>query len=279
MLVVENISKKYGDNAAVGGISFEVKPGEIVGIIGPNGAGKTTLLKLICGLIEPSNGRVLINGKNVQEGPTAREGIGYVPEDSPVYDDMSASEYLHFFASLYDIPRKIAEQRITKTLASLDFKPRSRELGNLSKGMKRKVMIARSLLHDPAVLIYDEPASGLDPVTTRFIVDYIRTLKQENKVILFTGHNLFQIENLCDRILMLKDGKVLFYETAQVIKNKILREEVQIVYKVKGKEHSKSVIATSLHDEIATLVSQKATIVNVRSSNSSLEDAFLALQK
>ncbi len=145
MLVVDDISKKYGDNTAVHNISFSIKAGEIAGIIGPNGAGKSTFLKMVCGLLKPDSGSIKIGGKDIAADDITKRALGYVPEDSPVYDDMTVREYLHFFGDLYELPKAIIDKKMNDLFQSLDFTALDRELGNLSKGMKRKVMIARMM--------------------------------------------------------------------------------------------------------------------------------------
>ncbi|MDZ7702633.1 MAG: ABC transporter ATP-binding protein [Halobacteriales archaeon] len=216
MIEAEGLRKVYGDVVAVAGATFRVEPGEIFGLIGPNGAGKTTTLKLLTGLVEPTAGSATVAGYDVTDREMRRR-LGYVPEESPVYEEMTAWSYLRFFASLYDVDRETADERIGAALDRLDLDVRDRPLGNTSKGMRRKVAIARSLVNDPDVLIYDEPASGLDPVTTNAIIDVIRELGAERTVV-FSAHNLYHVEALCDRVAMMLDGELVTQGSLEAIR-------------------------------------------------------------
>ena len=206
MIDAVELRKEYGDVVAVEGSTFSVEPGEIFGLVGPNGAGKTTTLKMLSGLLEPTAGHASVAGFDSQDREMRRH-LGFLPEDSPVYEHMTARSYLGFFADLYDVPDDVAEERIESTLDRLDLEVRDRPLGNTSKGMKRKVAIARSLVNDPDVLIYDEPASGLDPLTTNAIIEFVAELGADRTVV-FSAHNLYHVEALCDRIGIMLDGEL-----------------------------------------------------------------------
>lgn len=208
MIEVRGLRKEYGGFVAVEGSDFDVERGEVFGVIGPNGAGKTTTLKTLAGLVEPTAGSVSIDGQRVDSRETRRL-LGFLPEESPLYEEMSPRSYLRFFADLYDVPREVADDRIGKTLDRLELAHRDRALGDMSKGMKRKVAIARSLVNDPAVLIYDEPASGLDPLTTNYIIEFTKELAAEGKTIVFSAHNLYHVEEVCDRIAIMNEGRIV----------------------------------------------------------------------
>ncbi|WP_458209314.1 ATP-binding cassette domain-containing protein [Haladaptatus sp. NG-SE-30] len=208
MIEVSNLRKKYGEFTAVEGSDFAVAEGEVFGIIGPNGAGKTTTLKMLAGLIEPTGGTAHVAGYDAQD-PEMRSQLGFLPEESPLYEDMTPLSYLEFFADLYDVPRETAEERIHTTLDRLDLDHRDRRLGDMSKGMRRKVAIARSLVNDPDVLIYDEPASGLDPLTTNYIIEFTRELSESGKTVVFSAHNLFHVESICDRLVVMNEGYIV----------------------------------------------------------------------
>jgi len=216
MIEAVDLRKEYGDVVAVEGSTFAVESGEIFGLIGPNGAGKTTTLKMLSGLLEPTAGHATVAGYDSQDREMRRH-LGFLPEDSPVYEHMTARGYLQFFADLYDVPRDVAEGRIESTLDRLDLRVRDRPLGNTSKGMKRKVAIARSLVNDPDVLIYDEPASGLDPLTTNAIIEFIAELGAERTVV-FSAHNLYHVEALCDRIAIMLSGELAVSGTVEEIR-------------------------------------------------------------
>jgi len=208
VIEVCDLRKEYGGFVAVEGSSFRVDRGEVFGIIGPNGAGKTTTLKALAGLLEPTSGTITIDGKRADSRETRRL-LGFLPEESPLYEEMSPRSYLRFFAALYDVPRDVADDRIGRTLDRLELAHRDRALGDMSKGMKRKVAIARSLVNDPDVLIYDEPASGLDPLTTKYIIEFTRELAAEGRTIVFSAHNLYHVEEVCDRIAIMNEGRIV----------------------------------------------------------------------
>ena len=208
MIEVSGLRKTYGDFAAVVGSDFEIDRGEIFGVVGPNGAGKTTTLKMLAGLIEPTAGTATVAGYDAGD-PEMRHQLGFLPEESPLYEDMTARSYLRFFADLYDVPREVARERIESTLDRLDLDYRDRRLGDVSKGMKRKVAIARSLVNDPDVLIYDEPASGLDPLTTNSVLEFTEELREDDKTVIFSAHNLYHVESVCDRVVIMNEGRII----------------------------------------------------------------------
>ncbi len=208
MIEAQHLRKEYGDFAAVENSTFEVADGEVFGIIGPNGAGKTTTLKMLAGLLDPTDGEATVAGYDASE-TEMRNHLGFLPEESPLYEEMTPLTYLEFFADLYDVPAAEAERRMHDTLDELDLEHRERQLGDMSKGMKRKVAIARSLINDPDVLIYDEPASGLDPLTTNYIIEFTAQLATEGKTIVFSAHNLFHVESICDRVVIMNEGEIV----------------------------------------------------------------------
>ncbi|EMA10162.1 ABC-2 type transport system ATP-binding protein [Haloarcula vallismortis] len=208
MIDARDIRKEYGGFVAVQGSSFSVDRGEVFGIIGPNGAGKTTTLKMLAGLLEPTSGTAEIAGLDT-ETAEMRQQLGFLPEESPLYEEMTPISYLKFFADLYDVPPDVAEERMHDTLDELELEHRDRKLGDMSKGMKRKVAIARSLINDPDVLIYDEPASGLDPLTTNYVIEFTEQLAKEGKTIVFSAHNLFHVESICDRVVIMNEGEIV----------------------------------------------------------------------
>jgi ABC-2 type transport system ATP-binding protein len=208
MIAARDLRKEYGDFVAVEGSTFDVDEGEVFGIVGPNGAGKTTTLKMVAGLVEPTSGEVSVAGHDAGETAMRRK-LGFLPEESPLYEEMTPVSYLGFFADLYDVPGGVADRRIHDTLDRLDLDHRDRPLGDMSKGMKRKVAIARSLVNDPDVLVYDEPASGLDPLTTNYIIEFTQELAEQGKTIVFSAHNLYHVETICDRVAIMNEGTVV----------------------------------------------------------------------
>jgi len=210
MIEATALSKHYRDVPALDNISFSFEEGEVIGIIGHNGAGKTTLLKLLAGLIVPSSGTLCLHGIDVSRNPERiKELIGYLPEESRLYETMTAEDYLSFFGEIYGLSREEIATRRKRLFAALALQTDGKKLSEFSKGMKRKVAVARSLLHDPAILIYDEPTSGLDPMTSRFILDYVRGLREGGKTVILSAHNLSQVEAICDRVMILRRGTIM----------------------------------------------------------------------
>jgi ABC-2 type transport system ATP-binding protein len=212
MITARNLTKNYEGFVALDNVSFEFEDGEIFGIIGHNGAGKTTLLKIISGLVTPTSGELSINGTDVTKNPAAlKEHLGYLPEESRLYETMTAEDYLLFFGEIYGLSAQETRVRTSQLFAALSLETSGKKIGEFSKGMKRKTAIARSLIHDPSFLVYDEATSGLDPMTSRFIADYLRRLKTEKKTIVLSAHNLFQVEAICDKVMILRRGQVVAF--------------------------------------------------------------------
>ncbi len=285
MIRVSGLRKTYGDFAAVVDSTVEIETGEIFGVVGPNGAGKTTTLKMISGLIEPTAGSAEVAGFDAQD-PEMRHKLGFLPEESPLYEDMTPRSYLHFFGDLYDVPRGVADRRIADTLDRLDLEYRDRRIGDMSKGMKRKVAIARSLINDPDVLIYDEPASGLDPLTTNSVLEFTRELRADDKTVIFSAHNLYHVESVCDRIIIMNEGRIIARGTVDEIR----AEYGETTYRVYTDIELPETEATSDGRQCAVVDSMAAveslqdaaeaaggSVVDIRTDEPSLEDLFLDL--
>ncbi len=283
MITAEHLSKHYDGVSAVIDSSFTIEQDEIFGLIGPNGAGKTTTLKLIAGLLEPTRGTVTVAGYDSRDR-RMRQLIGFLPEESPVYEDMTPFSYLRFFADLYTVDRETAEDRIHSILDRLQLDVRDRPLGNLSKGMRRKVAIARSLINDPDVLIYDEPASGLDPLTTNAIIEFVSELSADRTVI-FSAHNLFHVESLCDRIAIMVDGSIVTLGTLDEIRETHGGVEYHVFTDVAisgaVEENGRYRTVVESMDAVESIrtkaVNAGGEVVDVRSREPSLEDIFLAV--
>jgi ABC-2 type transport system ATP-binding protein len=210
VITADHLSKRYDGFSALDEVSFSFPGAGIFGIVGHNGAGKTTLLKMISGLITPTSGELSVNGIDVIRDPVAlKETLGYLPEESRLYETMTAEDYLAFFGEIYGIEKEEITLRTRRLFAALSLETGGKKLGEFSKGMKRKAAIARSLIHNPKFLVYDEPTSGLDPMTSRFIAGYLRRLKDEGRTIVLSAHNLYQVEAICDRVMILRRGKVV----------------------------------------------------------------------
>lgn len=193
---------------AVNGIDFEIRPGEVVGLLGPNGSGKSTTVKMLLGLLYPTGGKVTVFGKSPRAVETKRE-IGYLPEESYLYKFLTAEETLNFFASLFNISPADRKLRINQLLDMVGLAhARYRRVGEFSKGMARRIGLAQAMINDPAFLILDEPTSGLDPLGCREVKDLILALKKRGKTVLITSHLLSDVEDICDRVIILYGGKI-----------------------------------------------------------------------
>ena len=193
---------------AVNGIDFEIKPGEVVGLLGPNGSGKSTTVKMLLGLLYPTGGNVTVFGKSPRAVETKRE-IGYLPEESYLYKFLTAEETLDFFGSLFNISPEDRKRRIDQLLDMVGLAhARYRRVGEFSKGMARRIGLAQAMINDPAFLILDEPTSGLDPLGCREVKDLILSLKKRGKTVLITSHLLSDVEDICDRVIILYGGQI-----------------------------------------------------------------------
>ncbi len=291
MIKLNDVTKRYrgGESCvtAVSHLDLTVEAGEIVGLIGHNGAGKSTTLKMILGLIEPTSGQIHVMGRDMtQESVYVKQFIGYLPEESPLYENMTVDEYLYFFAELYRVPKQKAKQRIETLLDSLQLGARGRRTGELSKGMKRKTTIARTLLHDPTLLVLDEPNSGLDPLTSFFIINYLKRLKEQGKTILLSAHNLFHIEYVCDRVAILRDGRLAVCDTMDAIRQRLGRREYEVVFRSYDdldyeRVEDNYVFRTPVISEIARMLeiisANDWALVNLSVRESALEDIYVKL--
>ncbi|MEY3179076.1 MAG: gliding motility-associated transporter ATP-binding subunit GldA [Bacteroidota bacterium] len=225
---VDQVVKIYGAQKAVDHISFEVKQGEIVGFLGPNGAGKSTTMKMITGYLLPDGGKIEVCGIRVEgEGIATKQKIGYLPELNPLYQDMFVREYLEFIAGLHNVASP--KQRIEEVIELTGLTPEANKLiEQLSKGYKQRVGLAAALIHDPEVLILDEPTTGLDPNQIIEIREVIRNLGKK-KTILFSTHILQEVEALCDRVIIINKGKIVANATLQELLDSPLPETANIV--------------------------------------------------
>jgi ABC-2 type transport system ATP-binding protein len=207
---VTNLSKIYGTQRAIDGISFNLKPGEIVGFLGPNGAGKSTTMKILTGYLKPTSGTALVSDFDVITQPMpARRAIGYLPEHNPLYLDMYVKEFLLFSGKLYGMGGDILKTRVDEMVLMCGLEAeKHKKIGQLSKGYRQRVGLAQSFLHNPEVLILDEPTTGLDPNQILEIRELIRTAGR-NKTVLFSTHIMQEVEALCDRVIIINKGKVV----------------------------------------------------------------------
>lgn len=274
------LTKDYDGFTAVQDLSFTVERGEVFGIVGPNGAGKTTTLKMLMGLVTPTRGQITIDGLDVQgDALRVKSMIGYLPEESPLYENMQAHQYLHFFADLFNVPHETAETRINSLLRDLDLQPGERRIGDMSKGMRRKIVIARSLINDPQILVYDEPASGLDPMTRHRVMRFIRDMRGD-KTVVFSAHDLAQVETLCDRVLLMREGECIALGTMSELRREYGRTEYVIEYRANGqKERVHTGSMGEVNEVAARVVSNGGHITNISTQSSTLEDVFLEIMQ
>lgn len=219
-IVVKDLVKDYGRFRAVKGVSFEVGQGQIVGFLGPNGAGKSTVMKVLTCFMSATRGTVQVAGHDVYKEPLAvRRAVGYQPENVPLYEDMVVWDYLVFMARMRGVKRSNRRERIDHVISVCGLRAVvSKQIGELSKGFRQRVGLAQALVHDPPVLILDEPMSGLDPNQIVEIRDLLKKIGRE-KTILFSSHILQEIEKLCDRVIVLNDGLIVTDTEIQALRD------------------------------------------------------------
>jgi ABC-2 type transport system ATP-binding protein len=211
MLKIENLSKSYGKFKAVSDFNLTVKEGEIYGFVGPNGAGKTTIMKIMAGLLSADDGSVSVDGDNLLKNVTRlKQVVGYMPDFFGVYDNLTVIEYLQFYSSAYGIPSDIAIARAKELLELVNLQDKINDyVDGLSRGMKQRLCLARTLVHNPDIIILDEPASGLDPLT-RYELKYIlKNLSEKGKTIIISSHILTELAEVCSNICIIEKGKVI----------------------------------------------------------------------
>ena len=303
MIRVKNLGKHFGDLKAVDGISFTVEDGEIFGFLGPNGSGKTTTIRMLSCIIRPTTGNAWLNGYNILENPMdVRKIVGILTENPCLYERLNAEYNLDFFGKLYEVPDNIRPSRIEEILEMFDLLDRKDEkVETFSKGMKQKLALARTLLHDPKLIFLDEPTSALDPKTAKGVRDYIKKLSESGKHIIFIcTHNLSEAEYLCDRVAIIDHGKLMGIGSPEELSKDIWKgERVEIVVKnfnktieqamkdldcIKAFEYQNynlkiEVNNTSIDNPIiiGTLVNAGAQIISVEIKKYSLEEVYLNL--
>lgn len=215
MISVKNLQKEYGDSVAVRNVSFDVIPGQICAYLGPNGAGKSTTVKVLTGVLQPSSGSAVVAGFNVQDDPIeVKRRIGYVPENANLYPTLSVAEYFALVGTFHQLEPATVAERGQRMLELFDIpKALNQRISTLSKGMKQKVLITGALIHDPEVLLFDEPLSGLDANATQSVKKIVREVADRGKTVLYCSHMLDIVERLCDRVIILNSGEMVANET------------------------------------------------------------------
>jgi ABC-2 type transport system ATP-binding protein len=219
LLEARNIVKCYTAVPAVNGVTFSMEPGEVLGCLGPNGSGKSTIVRMLTGLIQPTSGEVLSGGANIQKNLVGyREQLGYVPEEPDLYPFLSGWEYLELVGTLRGLPRAALAEKIHAMLELFSLSPAKYvSIGTYSKGMRQRILLIAALLHDPALLIFDEPLSGLDVTSALITKNLIKSLGERGKAVFYCSHVLEVVEKVCTRVMILRKGKVLAYApTAEI---------------------------------------------------------------
>jgi ABC-2 type transport system ATP-binding protein len=226
---VNHITKVYGTRAVVNDVSFTVNPGEILGLIGPNGAGKTTTIRMMMDIIKPDHGDIKILGEKINEN--SKNLIGYLPEERGLYRKMNVLDSIIYFASLKGMDNQTARQRSDDLLRRVDMLPhKNKKVEELSRGMGQIIQVIVTVIHDPKLIILDEPTAGLDPVNAQLLKDMMVELRNRGKSVIMSTHRMNEIEELCDRVLMINQGQVVLYGGLAEIKSKFRNNSVIVEF-------------------------------------------------
>lgn len=241
MIITENLSKKFKDFVAVDQVNLRVEAGAVLALLGPNGAGKTTTVRMLTSVLKPTSGSALVAGFDiVKQAPQVRASIGILTEQHGLYGRMPADEYLDFYGQLYNMDAPWREGRIENLLTDFGLiEERKQRIGEYSKGMRQKLALARALLHDPPVLLLDEPTSAMDPESARLVRDAIHSLRSERRAIIICTHNLAEAEELADQIAIIRRGKIIAKGTPQELKQRLLgpiEYEVRLAGQLNGQK-------------------------------------------
>ncbi len=223
MLILDSLTKKYGDFTALNGLSLEIADGQLHGFVGPNGAGKTTTMRILATLLKPTSGTAAVDGADVvKNAAEARKRIGYMPDFFGVYDNLKCWEYLDFYGRCYRLGAAERKQMTERLLELVQLtEKRDAFVDSLSRGMKQRLCLARSLIHDPSLLILDEPASGMDPRARADMKTILRTLREMGKTVLISSHILPELSEMCDSLTILDHGKLVFSGSVEALSEKM----------------------------------------------------------
>jgi len=228
MLKISRLSKQFGNRKALSDLSLNLPPGEVYGLLGPNGAGKTTALNMLCGLMQPDSGEILIKGRPVSDD--TKMLVGVMPQQNLLYQSLTCAETLFFLARIYGLKKKTIPTRVHNCLDAVNLVDRADTVvGSLSGGMQRRLSLAAAIIHRPKLVVLDEPSTGLDIEARYEVWELIRKLKQQGVTVLLTTHLLDEVERLCDRIGIIKQGKLLAEGTLEDLRKKIPAEEVVVI--------------------------------------------------
>lgn len=295
-LRAQNLSKTFNGFVAVENLSIEIESGEIFGLLGPNGAGKTTSIKMITGLLKPDSGKVEFNVKS-NKGNSNRQKVGLCPQELVLWNNLTCLEQLVFIAEMYNVPYLIAHERALMLLEKIGLSEKSKKLvRTLSGGMQRRMNLIMALMHDPEILILDEPEAGLDPQSRVMVRDFIQSLSK-TKTVIFTTHNMDEADRLCDRIAIMDHGKILVSDSPESLKRNIgksdkleifftgatiqLKDISDLADEVEVKESAILFKSKAIIDRIPfileSLKNKSITITGMNLSENTLEDVFISL--
>jgi len=295
-----DLTKYYGDLLAVDHLSFSVKEGEIFGFLGPNGAGKTTTIRMLVGLTVPTGGTAIIDGFDIRsEILEVKRRVGVVPETSNLYDELSVKDNLLFMAGLYHVPRLKREERVRELLNSFNlWNRRDTKFGKLSKGLKRRLTIAASLIHHPRIIFLDEPTTGLDVMSARSLRHLLKALRETGVTIFLTTHYIEEADQLCDRIAVIVKGRIVTIDTPKNMKSivqgipviealfdspidKSMTEDLSILGEVWVDDNRVRVLAEEIPETLEALINfatrRELKIIEINTVKPGLEDAFVKL--
>ncbi len=224
---IKNLVKRYKGNTAVDNVSFHIEKGELFGLLGPNGAGKSTTISMLSGILQPSAGNIYINGNDVVEkNIIVKKILGLVPQDIALYPTLSAKENLMFWGKMYGVPKMALKNRVSEVLQIVGLEERKNEMiKNYSGGMKRRINIGAALLHNPEILIMDEPTVGIDPQSRNHILETVKKLNQEGMTVIYTSHYMEEVEYLCNQIGIMDKGKLIAFGNKDDIKKTVINKE------------------------------------------------------
>jgi len=302
VIETQNLTKKYNSFIAVDGLNLRIKKGEVFGFLGPNGAGKTTSIKMMVGLLKPTKGRVLIEGEEIKSVEKGK--IGVCPQDLVIWDGLTCEENIALIGDMYEVPGNVLKERIKQLLRDLILSDKTKTLASqLSGGMKRRLNLAMALIHEPEIVVLDEPSAGLDPQSRLVLWEYIHSLsKEKGKTIILTTHLMEEADRLSDRIAIMDHGKLLVLDTPESLKKKIGRgdvveiqlsnqemndkvvslmnsmEGIEEVKEIKGKVNVRALDSVSkLPGMIRSIEKMGINIVDTSIRRNTLEDVFIHL--
>lgn len=301
MIQVTNLSKSFGNLKAVNKVNLNIQSGEIFGLLGPNGAGKSTTINLLSALLQPDSGKIVLDGKDLQTHPQAKSSLGIVPQEISLYDNFSAYDNLLFFGKLYSIEKKILKNRIDELLVLIGLEDRKNDLiKTFSGGMKRRVNIAASLLHNPKILLMDEPTVGVDPQSRNRIFEIVENLNKKGLTIIYTTHYMEEVERLCNRIAIMDSGRIIAQGTLKELqKQSKTIEKLALTFKEISKEQQESfnkafpfqtkrientlTIQCDINQDLSRIMSycslNNLQIIDIKLLKANLEAIFLDLTK